>query len=236
MNVTSLLLVLLIYFWLVRPLIRRMVGGLSGGGVHIGGRPQRGGREFQAIYIVANEIAHADDKETSQELNAVVNVVRAVMGNPGIPAEVIINDYRRYGNKPWKPEDASGLSMQFRQLLLEVAIGVAVSDLKITQSERKVISHIAATLGFDPARVKLIIDEYEAKISRHAPQRTRSALEFAYNKLGLRPGATPREIKKRYQQLAMKHHPDRAKPEERSVATENFKEIGDAYRILKGQY
>ncbi len=47
--------------------------------------------------------------------------------------------------------------------------------------------------------------------------------------LGLKPGATPEEIKRAYRKLAMRWHPDRS---DHPQATERFKEIGAAYDML----
>jgi molecular chaperone DnaJ len=52
-----------------------------------------------------------------------------------------------------------------------------------------------------------------------------------YELLGIQQGATSEEIKKAYRALAMKYHPDRNPGDKQ--AEEKFKEIGEAYEILK---
>lgn len=52
-----------------------------------------------------------------------------------------------------------------------------------------------------------------------------------YNTLGVSKGATPDEIKKAYRKLAIKYHPDKTKGDKH--AEEKFKEIGEAYEVLK---
>ena len=50
----------------------------------------------------------------------------------------------------------------------------------------------------------------------------------------LKPDAVDGDIKRAYRELALKYHPDRAATEEEKVANEAiFKEIGDAYSVLK---
>ncbi len=51
-----------------------------------------------------------------------------------------------------------------------------------------------------------------------------------YKTLGVSKNATADEIKKGYRKLARKHHPDVSKD---SNAEKNFKEIGEAYEVLK---
>jgi DnaJ-class molecular chaperone len=52
-----------------------------------------------------------------------------------------------------------------------------------------------------------------------------------YEILGVNKRSTPEEIKKRYKQLAMKHHPDR-NPNNREESEERFKDITRAHDIL----
>ena len=51
-----------------------------------------------------------------------------------------------------------------------------------------------------------------------------------YQVLGVRPNATPEEIKKRYRGLALKYHPDKNPNDELTAAT--FLEINEAYDVL----
>lgn len=53
-----------------------------------------------------------------------------------------------------------------------------------------------------------------------------------YEILGLQKSATVDEIKRRYRELALKHHPDRVSAEQKKEAEEKFKEISEAYAVL----
>lgn len=51
-----------------------------------------------------------------------------------------------------------------------------------------------------------------------------------YAVLGVSESASPEEIKKAYRKLARKYHPDVSKEDN---ATEKFKDVGEAYEVLK---
>lgn len=52
-----------------------------------------------------------------------------------------------------------------------------------------------------------------------------------YNILGVKKDASPEEIKKAYRKLALKHHPDRNKDNQKE-AEAKFKEVSEAYSVL----
>jgi molecular chaperone DnaJ len=56
-----------------------------------------------------------------------------------------------------------------------------------------------------------------------------------YEILGLPKSASVDEIKRRYRELAMKHHPDRVGAEHKKEAEEKFKEISEAYAVLSDE-
>jgi len=59
-----------------------------------------------------------------------------------------------------------------------------------------------------------------------------SAADY-YLLLGVRRDSDEAEIKKAYRRLAMQYHPDRVGPDQKNVAEEKFKEITEAYEVLR---
>jgi len=56
-----------------------------------------------------------------------------------------------------------------------------------------------------------------------------------YGVLSVTRAATAEEIKTAYRKLALKHHPDKVRPEERDAANQKFQEIAFAYAILSDE-
>lgn len=102
--------------------------------------------------------------------------------------------------------------------------------------------HIARRLGLDERDVAQL--EALLRASTGGPSAgpgtppTRQRLADAYEALGLRPDASPAEIKRRYRKLMSENHPDklaaRGLPESmRAVAEERSREINTAYDLIK---
>jgi DnaJ-class molecular chaperone len=54
-----------------------------------------------------------------------------------------------------------------------------------------------------------------------------------YRTLQVTRDAEPEVIERAYKALSMKHHPDRATPSRRAVATRRMQRINEAYSVLK---
>lgn len=62
-----------------------------------------------------------------------------------------------------------------------------------------------------------------------------SSSKSLYQTLGVPRNASASDIKKAYRKLALKHHPDKVAPEDRSKAEHEFKEIAKAYEWLSDE-
>ena len=56
-----------------------------------------------------------------------------------------------------------------------------------------------------------------------------------YKILGVKRNASDREIKKAYRVLALKHHPDKVKEEEKKKSEEIFRDVAEAYGVLSSE-
>jgi DnaJ-class molecular chaperone len=56
-----------------------------------------------------------------------------------------------------------------------------------------------------------------------------------YKILGLSRDADARDVRRAYKRLAVAHHPDKAAPSERAAREEQFKEVAEAYEVLRDE-
>eukprot|EP00434_Breviolum_minutum_P003140 symbB.v1.2.002765.t1/scaffold141.1/size300911/16 len=67
----------------------------------------------------------------------------------------------------------------------------------------------------------------------HAQMKDKAVAPNPYVVLGIQVGAAEEDVKKAYRTLALQCHPDKRPPEERQVAEELFKDVRQAYDILR---
>ena len=232
MSIFHLILILLIYFYVIRPIIRVISADLY---PHLKENDYKSAIALRAVYVVAKEVAHADGKEDEEELAMVIQMVRKLLGKPNLDAKFIIDQYYQQSNTPLTHDEISKLSIRYRQIVFMCAINVAISDHKVTSKEIAKLRNIGKRLEIPQSVVEQLLNQLGLGSSQHRDFQGESinAREFAYKVLELEDGASQKEIKKAYRRLAMKNHPDRVPKEMKKEATERFKEIGDAYKILK---
>ncbi len=109
--------------------------------------------------------------------------------------------------------------------LIHFLFEIAYAD-DINQSEIIVIQRIAYGIGVSKLDFK----------SLQAPYQKNQDRNWVYTVLNITPKATNDEIKKAYREMAKKYHPDKVAnlgDEIKSKATEKFRTINEAYKILK---
>jgi DnaJ-domain-containing protein 1 len=119
-----------------------------------------------------------------------------------------------------------------RLVLLRVAVEVAVADGALSAAERSALGSLAARLRLTP-------DELDHVISSLANVGTDGRaispeVSQAYELLGLKPGASAAEIRRRYKELMLESHPDLVEEGEREGATRSAAQINAAHDLLVG--
>lgn len=149
------------------------------------------------------------------------------------------------------------LPRQDRETIFHWCALVALIDERFNQREHDILQSVARELGIDPEHARVLFLHAKARVlgerawrraaggggfggfggggARPGPARDRRA--DALETLGLEPGATPEQVRKRHRELVKKHHPDAHShlgPVAQQEATERFRKIQEAYEVLTG--
>lgn len=247
-------------------LVGGLLGGLSGGwvggivGVIIGhwfdralsgsGRVGRVSQRqksvhaafFRGAFVAMGHVCKADGRVSESEIRA----VEAIMSRMDLNAEQrrqaieffhsgrdnrigldeVIAQFREHAQR----------HVQLRQLFVEIQIQAALADGRIDAAERALLQRIAFGLGFseaDYARLETMLHGHASRQPDHE-----TALESAYDTLGVKPADSDAELKRAWRRLMSEHHPDklvaRGLPEEMMrIAKERTQEIQSAYETVK---
>lgn len=127
--------------------------------------------------------------------------------------------------------DASDLDAEQRLIVLHIAIQVAAADNEISAGERRELRRLATALGIERATLDALLRLLEG--GDPAPQGG-SRRAAAASVIGVDATASVSEVHTAWRKLALKHHPDRAAPDDREAANARMAEINDAYNYLTG--
>lgn len=118
-----------------------------------------------------------------------------------------------------------------------ILIKLALLSIDDIRSSRR-INEVGEMLGLSHYEINALFNMYTAGRGYTATDRE-PGLSYYYKILGLQPGASDSEVKKRYRELAKKYHPDKIRnmPESiRKDGEEKFKQINLAYdKIIKSR-
>ncbi len=234
MNFSGLLLFFALFLG-IRYLMRTF-----GNRVHFDVNEKEGALALRALYVIAHDIIHADGRAEEAELRMMVKMVRRVLGDPHLDANFIIQEYQKHAGQPLQPHEFGSLSMRYRQTLFAVAMNIAISDMQITSGEIEQLKIIAGHLDMPPDQMDELFrrlgggwDGSSAGPGGYDMPSSSNMRDWAYQELELEPGASQKDIKRAYKKMGMKHHPDRASADKKDEATEKFKQIQEAYSILR---
>jgi DnaJ like chaperone protein len=195
---------------------------------------------FTATFSVMGHIAKSDGQVTHDEIATARHIMQQMQlnaaqreaamrlfnegKNPGFPLLEVLAQFKRECHR----------RRNLIQMFLEIQIATVLADARIHQTERALLHHIGAALGFDRDHIEQLF-HVAGGAHKASPQQ---ALQEAYAVLGASPADTDDVIKKAYRRLMNQHHPDKlvAKglPEEMlKIATEKAQEIQKAYELIK---
>ncbi|MBQ9638129.1 MAG: TerB family tellurite resistance protein [Bacteroidales bacterium] len=204
----------------------------------------RGSRDdlTMALMVLISAVMRADGSVRQSELDYVKQFLRKNYTDEQAKELLLL---LRDLNK--QDIDVSSISQQIkhntaydtRYHLFDFLFVLSTADGVFSASEDKMLRRIALGLGIS-------MQDYISIHARHNPGSyqsagqapSTSALNEAYNVLGLSPSATDDEVKRAYRRLAVKYHPDKVESlgeEVRHHAEEQFKKITAAYELIKKQ-
>lgn len=204
---------------------------------------------LSTICKVAAEVTNAAvDGITQAEQKTIVTCVHRAAGNKDLSDADIIAACTQHTDMPWLPNDAAKVKPEHRFVLLQIAIDIAAQARTFDERRRQAIEHIGLTLGFTAASITALLhanswqasaprgDRTTSTTRQPARQRLPEIVVQALKVLDLDQEEDWEQIKKQYKRMAMKHHPDRAANDKKAAMTSRFKEVCEAYQILKERY
>lgn len=132
-----------------------------------------------------------------------------------------------------------GNSSNLKQMLLIYLVIMGLSDGQLNAAEEALLKSIASRLGYSASEFEQLLDMVMGQMHFAGGQTSSaSALDDAYQALGVNKDSTDAEIKRAYRKLMSQYHPDKLMgqgvPEEMiTVATEQAKEVQIAYDLIK---
>lgn len=213
---------------------------------------------FTATFSVMGHIAKADGKVSRDEIKHAESIMSGMQLDQQM-RKAAINLFNE-GKKP--SFDLDAVLLQFKQeagrrtnlyrMFMEIQIQAAYADGTMHASERRVLKHVSAFLGFPDfvfrqleSFVKASMghggarsDSYQSGGDRSQARAATMTLREAYQILGVTSKSEKAEVKRSYRRLISQHHPDKlvAKglPEEMiKIANEKTAEISKAYDAIK---
>lgn len=230
-----------------------LIGQLSGFGNVRGVTGIKTGRQaifFKTAFTLMGKIAKADGRVSEKEVAHVEQFMKQLNMSASHRKQAI--SYFTLGSKSdYKIEPliqefktATALTPNLKQMLMIYLLRVAVADGKLHQSETSLMRDIAQQLGYSEQEFAQLMamvqgqDQFAGGAYQQGGYTSVSAINAAYQALGVKKDNTNAEIKKAYRRIVREYHPDKLMgqglPEAMiKEATERSQEIQAAYDLIK---
>ena len=190
---------------------------------------------LEQVYTVLADAMYADGKVLRSELDCARGILEGVTTAflPVSDKELLdqIRSRRR------RTIECRGAELDWRIMLLRCAADVVEADGEIAEQEVEYIVGLADRLAIPHHIVEAILSRFYGHSSgepRHAKEREYDReLETARQVLGVTETVSLAQLKTRYRQLCLEHHPDRHVGErDKKMAEAEFKKVSAAYQLL----
>lgn len=219
---------------------------LGMGGFNPGASALRQTVFLETLFTLKGVLAKADGVITQTEIDH----VEAFIQKTGMTAEHRQQAIQLFKNGAEANFDISttmarfrehcGQTANLRQMLMVYLIVMALADGKLDPTERSVLQTISGYLNYPQTEFDQLLNMVlgQAHFAGASWSASPSALEEAYQALGVTAQSADQEIKRAYRKLISQYHPDKligqGVPKDMiEVATEQAKEIQLAYDLIK---
>lgn len=204
--------------------------------------------EIFSVLALAAYLSKADRKVSRDEYDYIKTALNESF--PPQKANAYFNSFEsllreRISLKKVAQKINTNLTPNHKVQLLHFLIGLLTVDRILSPEEEQKLYAIARSIRIPKGSVRSLIALFQFQRTRgsnHNQKRayqsksTITSLSNAYAIFGVNPNASANEIKKKYRELAKKHHPDKVAnlgPAFQKKAKEKFQLIQDAYELIK---
>ena len=236
-----------------------LIGQLSGFG-NVGGitgiKTEKQSAFFKTVFTLMGKLAKADGRVSEEEIAHVEKFMTQLNMSATHRKDAIAHfqagSKEDYAIEPLIQEfnKITATSPNLKQMLMIYLIRVAAADGELHQNETELLHTIAQMMGYSPQALEQLMAMLQGQDQFAGGQYHRggqsgvggytsvSAIEAAYQALGVKKEDSDADIKKSYRRLVSEYHPDKLMgqglPEEMiKEATERSQEIQTAYDTIK---
>jgi len=200
---------------------------------------------LETVFILMGRLAKADGRVSEEEI-AHVEQFMTKLGMTSDHRQTAIAWFKRGADAEYDIEltcakflKHCGQIKNLKEVLLVYLIVMALADGHFHPAEEKLLTDMAARLGFGPKAFKHLLDMVLNQTHFGGGKvATAESLADAYKALGVSQESSDSEVKRAYRKLMSQYHPDKLMgqgvPQDMiQMATEQAKDIQLAYDLIK---